>query len=409
MLRTDGHGGQCVILVGGLGSRLGPLTADCPKPLLPVAGKPFLAYLMENVRRHGFNDFILLAGYKGELVQTFADSDWIRRLQCRVRVLVEAEPAGTGGALVLAQEHLQPAFLLLNGDSLFDFNLLDLTRRPLDAGTDAWLSLRPVANAARYGTVELHGDRLVAFRERPASDEAALVNGGVYWLSRGLVEALPDRGPVSLERDVLPGLASRGRVGGQTYDGFFLDIGVPEDFAVAQTAIPEAMQRPAIFLDRDGVLNHDHQGYTHRIADFQWIDGARETIRLLNDRGWLVFVVTNQAGIARGYYDAGAVERLHAWMNEDLKSLGGHIDDFRYCPHHPEGVVDGLAITCQCRKPAPGMIEDLLMYWPVRREASLLVGDKESDLQAARQAGIDGLHFQGGNLLHFVETNVLGA
>lgn len=399
-------GKQCVILVGGLGTRLGSLTEDCPKPLLKVAGQPFLKYLLRNIRRFGYDDFVLLAGHRGNMVEAFASRELQAELACRIRVIVEPAPMGTGGALRHAADVLHERFLLLNGDSFFSFNLLDLSTRPVVGPVLARIALRQVADASRYGTVELDADRITAFRERPESAGPGLVNGGVYDLSREILEHLGE-GACSLERDVFPNLAAQRAIAGFVYDGFFLDIGIPEDFVRAQTAISQALQRPAVFFDRDGVLNHDN-GYTHRIEDFRWIDGAPQAIRGLNDLGWYVFVVTNQSGVARGYYAEDDVRKLHAWMNEELHSSGAHIDDFRYCPHHADGSVADYAQACVCRKPEPGMLLDLLEHWPVAVERSFLIGDKDSDLAAASAAGLRGVRFSGGDIGPLIRANMAG-
>jgi D-glycero-D-manno-heptose 1,7-bisphosphate phosphatase len=161
-------------------------------------------------------------------------------------------------------------------------------------------------------------------------------------------------------------------------------------------------RRPAVFLDRDGTLNHD-TGYVYRIADFRWLPGAVNAIRRLNESGYYVFVVTNQSGVARGIYDEAAIHDLHGWMNEELCAAGAHVDDIRYCPHHPQASIAAYRTACTCRKPAAGMLLDLMNAWPVIRQASVMIGDKESDAAAGSAAGIVSAIVPSGGLEGFVE------
>jgi D-glycero-D-manno-heptose 1,7-bisphosphate phosphatase len=159
--------------------------------------------------------------------------------------------------------------------------------------------------------------------------------------------------------------------------------------------------QPAIFLDRDGVLNVD-TGYLCRFADIIWMEDAAQAIRLCNEAGFLLFIVTNQSGVARGYFSEDAVTTLHAQMRAALLAAGARIDDIRYCPHLGDAVQDAYRRDCDCRKPKPGMLLDLISKWPVDPARSFLVGDKQSDLDAAAAAGIDGHLFTGGSLSQFV-------
>jgi D-glycero-D-manno-heptose 1,7-bisphosphate phosphatase len=152
--------------------------------------------------------------------------------------------------------------------------------------------------------------------------------------------------------------------------------------------------RPAAFLDRDGVLNVD-RGYVYRPDDLEWIEGAPEAVRLLNEAGYRVIVVTNQSGVARGLYDEAAVRRLHAHMQAELKRHGAHIDAFYYCPHHPEGTVTEYAVRCGCRKPSAGLLECAAREWPLDLTRSFLIGDRPDDLAAAAAFKIKGILFDG--------------
>jgi D-glycero-D-manno-heptose 1,7-bisphosphate phosphatase len=163
------------------------------------------------------------------------------------------------------------------------------------------------------------------------------------------------------------------------------------------------MKRPAIFFDRDGVLNED-SGYVFEARKLKWIDGAHAAVKAANDAGYFVFVITNQSGVARGFYEESHVEALHAWMSDDLARTGARIDAFEYCPFHPEAPIERYRQASNRRKPAPGMITDLLKRFPVDVSRSILIGDKPSDIEAAQAAGIKGYLFRGDNLEHFLKS-----
>lgn len=159
-------------------------------------------------------------------------------------------------------------------------------------------------------------------------------------------------------------------------------------------------RKQAVFFDRDGVLNVD-RGYVHRMEDVEWISGARELVARLTREGRLLFVVTNQSGVARGYYTEEDVRRLHDAMNEEFARTGGHITEFFYCPHLKGGAVARYDVDCGCRKPKPGMILKALETYGVEKGDALLIGDSPRDVQAAEAAGIRGFLFDGTDLMTF--------
>lgn len=160
--------------------------------------------------------------------------------------------------------------------------------------------------------------------------------------------------------------------------------------------------RPALFLDRDGVINVDHS-YVFRREDFEWVEGAQNVIRRFNDMGWWVFVVTNQSGIARGYYTEEQMQALHDWMSAELVNAGARIDRIYHCPFHEDGTIPRYTRESYDRKPKPGMLIRAMTDFPVIKERSFLIGDKQADLDAAKAAGVRGFLFAGGDLAAFAD------
>lgn len=387
-------------MVGGLGTRLGPLTREMPKPMLPVAGEPFLDILLRNIARHGIEEILLLARHQAQKVRNHYASGRIGG--ARVWVLEECAQAGTGGALREAGAHLDEVFLLSNGDSFFDLNYLALAQQFAQAETQLAIGLREVPDVARYGRVSVDAaGRVTGFAEKtPGTGGPGLINGGIYVVSRRVLNRIGP-GQVSLEADVIPGLVREGRVCGQRFDGYFLDIGLPETYDQAQHELPAVERRKVVFFDRDGTLIRDG-GYTHRPEDLEFLPGAIATIRRLNDAGRLVIVLTNQAGIARGLYTEAHMHHFHAALQAALQADGAHVDGFFFCPHHPD-----FTGPCPCRKPGTDLFRQACTQFQIDLDGAMMIGDKESDIEAAKAFGIRGLLTDGRNLTQI--CNEIGA
>lgn len=160
------------------------------------------------------------------------------------------------------------------------------------------------------------------------------------------------------------------------------------------------LARPALFLDRDGVLNVEY-GFVHSVERFEWIPGALELVQAMNQRGWWVFVVTNQSGIGKGLCTEPQFLELTAWMDEQLAARSASVECTYYCPHHPDA-------NCPARKPGTGMLERAVHEYPIDKTRSILIGDRESDQLAAHNFGIPGFLFPGGDLFEFFESLRLG-
>ncbi|HIB57511.1 MAG TPA: hypothetical protein EYO53_11135 [Alphaproteobacteria bacterium] len=224
---------QAVILVGGKGTRLRPLTNNTPKPLLLVNGRPFVQHLIEYVRSSGFENIVLLVGpYRTHFEDALGTG---ARLGVTLTYFSEPEQSGTGTAIVRARRCLEKEFLLLNGDTLFEFDICDFIKRPMTGSCLARIALTKLDEGARYGMVRLSGDYVLNFCEK-AIGRGGIINAGAYWVDRDIVKEIIDP-PCSLEKDIFPTLSKRRLIRGFVYSGKFIDIGVPEDLLRAQKVL----------------------------------------------------------------------------------------------------------------------------------------------------------------------------
>jgi D-glycero-D-manno-heptose 1,7-bisphosphate phosphatase len=241
---------QCIIFAGGLGTRLGDAVRDIPKPMLDIGGEPFLARLIREIARFGFSHFILLAGYLKEAVEEyFTRLDISMPQGVSINGLPEPGPLGTGGALLAAAHMLDDKFLLFNGASLCLYDIHTLLKPFHAPDTLARLTLMSTLNNERYGEVIVEGPFITEFRERAHKAGPCLMNAGVYFMQKNILNAFPP-GASSLEKDIFPTLAKKRLLEFHTVEpNFFIDIGLPEDLARAKSEIPKALRRQAVIYE----------------------------------------------------------------------------------------------------------------------------------------------------------------
>ena len=224
---------EAIILAGGLGTRLRPLVSAAPKAMAEVAGRPFLEYLLGQLRAEGITSAVVCTGHMADAIAShFGDG---RRWGMELRYSVEVEARGTAGALKLAERMLTgDRWLLMNGDSLFDISLQHLIDAHAASPALVTIALARVADGHRYGRVTLAPDGVIrAFAEKSDAATPGLINSGLYVIERQLLDQIPADRPVSLEREVFPKLVGNS-IRGVPFDGYFIDIGVPHDFLRAQ-------------------------------------------------------------------------------------------------------------------------------------------------------------------------------
>lgn len=374
---------EVAILAGGLGTRLRSVVSEVPKCMAPVAGQPFLWYLLEQLRLYDVERVILSVGYLREVIQ-----DWVAEHAAEYpfefRFAVEEQPLGTGGGIKLASSMADgPELVVLNGDTFFDVDLDLLLAARRGSGLPVALALKPMRDFDRYGTVLPGADGVIrAFREKQHCSEG-LINGGVYAidLRSGVFDGVPVK--FSFEKEVLEPQCGRGRLYGLVQDGYFIDIGIPEDYARGCSA-PWLLTSgyDTLLLDRDGVINVLRPGdYVKTVDEFEWMPGVKDALREAAGKFRRIFIVTNQRGVGRGLMTREALDGIHSWMTAEITAAGGRIDGIYVCT--------AVSDEDPCRKPNRGMFDRLLQDHPeVNPSRTLMVGDSESDLTFAKNCKI---------------------
>ncbi len=393
----DGPPTQAVILAGGRGTRLRPLTLDCPKPMIEFHGKPFLAYLMEMARGQGIRRVLLLLGYLPDVIRDYFGNG--SRFGLLIDYAVSDVDDDTGRRLWLARERLDPTFLLLYCDNYWPMPLADMWRHFRDRDAAAQIAVYRNGDGYTRDNLIVGADGLVEVYDKTRTAPGlAGVDIGFAIVTAGVLDAVGDAN-VSFEAVVYPELIARGRLAAYRTSHRYYSVGSHERLGLTRDFLA---RRPAILLDRDGVLNRrmPRGEYVRSWDDWDWLPGAREALRLLKQAGVRVAIVSNQAGIARGCLSAADLDALHGRMTREARDSGGAIDRVYVCPHHWD---DG----CDCRKPAPGMLFQAQRDLGLDLSLSCFVGDDERDREAAERAGCPFEMVGGGtSLLDVVETRL---
>lgn len=366
-----------VILCGGKGTRLKSFTKNIPKPLIKINNISFLDYLINFYQRYQFKKIYLLAGYKAKKIQKIYQDKKFNLID--VEVVVEKKLMGTGGSLLQLKKKIKNDFILINGDSYVDFNFDRFQK--LDRN---FLGKMLISSKKNYKeNKKLIGLKIKKDNSLYFGKNSNYFNAGVYYFKREIFKYIKPNS--SLENDVLPSLINLNKICGLKTSGFFIDIGLPRNLRLAQKTLISRVKKKSIFFDRDGVLNHDY-GYVHTYSKFRWKKNVLKTLKYLNKKNYYLFIITNQAGIGRGYYSENQFYELHEKLKIFLCKKNIYIDEVVFCPHHPTKGVGIYKKNCRCRKPNNLLVQNITKKWPISIKNSLMIGDKQSDKKCAEKS-----------------------
>lgn len=380
---------QCVILAGGFGTRLGNLTKKTPKPLLEFQNKPFLFYLMHSLKQQGIEQFLILTFYKSHLFKDKIFKDF------NVKILKEKTKLGTGGGIINFKKYLKSSFFVVNGDTFFNINLKDFEKEVFKNKSNIGVAL--TKNLTQINNLNYSISKQNIVKKLSIVKKPKLVSGGIYLVRKKIISKIKEKNELDLDHDIIKTLLIDTAVTAKYYNQKFIDIGSIKSYEFLKKNFLNFYYRKCCFLDRDGVINEDY-GYVHQIKKFKWKKNVLKAIKYLNDKKFLVIIITNQAGIAKAIFNMKKYLRLKKYYLNKISSYGAKIDAVYECFDHPEGKIKKYTKKSFMRKPSPGMILKACDDFYINKKKSFFIGDKISDKGAAIRAGVK---------FYYVEENIL--
>jgi len=392
---------KAVILAGGKGTRLGKLTAEIPKPMLHLMGKPLLEYHINWLKKYGVSDIYITVNYlKNSIIEYFGNGE---KFGVNIHYYDEKEPLGTVGGVKALEEELSNDFIVVYGDVMIEMDLNRLMNFHILNNSLGTLVLHPNDHPYDSDLVKVNTkNRITQFIPKPHNDGnfyPNLVNAGVYILNKKVLDFVEPNVKADFGADVFPKLVNQLPIYGYNTPEYLKDMGTPERLVKVESAILsgkvfrrnlEQKQR-VIFLDRDGVINDDTE-FIKSTNEMRLLPGVTEAIHQINSTDYLSVVVTNQSVVARNLITEDGLHEIHNKMESDLGKEHAYVDAIYYCPHHPDKGYPGenvfYKVDCDCRKPKPGMLLQAAERFNIDLSASYLIGDHERDIQAGKAAGV---------------------
>jgi len=369
---------QAVILAGGLGTRLQPITNTIPKPMIEFHGKPFLEYLLEMLLDQGFKKVVILLGYLPEKVTGYFGDG--KEFGIEITYSVSPVEDDTGLRLQKAKHLFDPLFLLMYCDNYWPINFSALWETFITHDVDALVTVYKNKDGYTKSNLRIDDNGFIELYDKTRKAENLQgVDIGFFILKKKVMELIPE-GNNNFEKTVMPQLISKRKIITYQTEHRYYSVGSHERLKLTDVFL---LRKPTIILDRDGVINKKAAKgeYITTWDDWEWLPGSKEAICLLKKWNYQIIIVSNQAGIARGYMSHKDLLDIHRHMLDELKLCGGSIDKIYYCPH-------GWDEGCDCRKPKPGMLFMAQREFHLDLSRIFFVGDDERDVIAGNAAGM---------------------
>jgi len=390
---------QAIIVCGGYGKRLGKITLKTPKPMLKINRLTVLEYIIKNLSRFGIKKVFLLCHYKYHLFKKkFHNKSFF---DIKIHCIKEKKLLGSSGALYNAKNKLDNNFLFCNGDTFFDINFSDLIYEYFKSKKIAFIALKKIQKGNGYDFFRLNKKNLLLDNLR---NKSKLINSGIYILSKKIIPHLVKVG--SLEKNVFSKLIKKKKICGKEYNNQFLDMGRPTTFKKLPKFIEKTFTKPAIFLDRDGVINKN-TGYVFKKEQFIWRKKIVNFIKTFNNKNFYIFVITNQSGVGRGYYNEKDVNSLHNWMTKKIRLNGANIDKIYYAPYYKYSKFRKYRLNRNLRKPSNGLFLKVKKEFNLNLKKCYMIGDSKTDLEFARNCKIKGFKLKFYDNINMISKKII--
>ena len=373
---------QIVIFCGGFGTRLKTVSKGVPKSLLAIDDKAFIEILIQNLSKFNFKKVLLLCHYKGTKFYKKYHNQKINGLL--IKCIIEKKPLGTLRSLINVKKKLDNFFLLSNGDTFFDINISDLYRKFDYKKNLMILGAGKIFTNDKLRYQNFLINKQILKKVFYSKKKNQIINTGLSIVNKNVL-AYVKKQDNSFDKHLIKFLTPQNKIQVQAYKKNFIDIGTPKDLNFFTKNINYFTKKPAIFLDRDGVINYDY-GYVYKSSNFIWKKKVIEAIKYLNDKNYSVFIISNQSGVGRGYYSINDVEKLHYWLRDELRNKGAYIDDIFFAPFYNKSKIKFTKKDKILRKPNIGMITKANESWNIDMKNSYVIGDSSVDKNLAKNA-----------------------
>ena len=385
-----------VLLAGGKGTRINKYLKGHSKPMIKINDQVFLSLIIKYFSKYIFGNIYILAGYKGKEIKEKFHGKFFNF--CEVKVIIEKKLLGTGGALNNIKNKINNNFILMNADTFFPINIKEFIQKSNKrkminmalTNKKFYLSNKKLTNLKIDSKNNLSETKL----------KTKYMNGGIYYVNHKILSSIENK-EFSLENDLIPKLIKKKLINGLYFRDKFIDIGTPKNLHKSKKILRNFYNKPAIIFDRDNTLIKDN-GYIYKIKDLFFKKNIIQILRFIQNKNFFIFIVTNQAGIAKAKFTIKDFYKFQIEIKKKLYKKNIFLDDVKFCPYHPNSKIKKYKKKSEYRKPGNLMLIQLKNEWSFNLKNSLVIGDSTSDKKMADKSFIDFV-YPNKNLLNFIK------